>query len=88
MGERMNVRGRLKGINLEELMHVNPEALQENIREVFANRLTVIRLISQGRTGSFIYRRCGISNSEQTRLANRFLQRDPEGRYFLSLIHI
>ncbi|MDZ4316917.1 MAG: hypothetical protein U0989_19395 [Azonexus sp.] len=82
MGERMNIRGRLKGINLEELMHINPEALQEDVREVFANRLAVIRLIHQGRTGNFIYRQCGISNSEQTRLAIRFLQRDPEGRYF------
>ncbi len=75
----MSSRQKLRCTDISPLFTVQAEVLADDVREIFERRVKAVKMVHRGRSGAEIYKSCGVSDGEQTRLINRFLDVDAAG---------
>ncbi|MFJ7795724.1 hypothetical protein [Pseudomonas sp. NPDC096950] len=78
----MSPRQELRFIDILPLFTLQADVLANDVRAIYERRVNAVKMVHSGKTGAEVYKACGISNAEQTRLIKRFLDLDNAGVYW------
>lgn len=75
----MSSRQKFRCADISSLFTLQAEVLAEDVRAIFERRVKAVKMVHRGSSGAEVYKACGVSDGEQTRLIKRFLDVDAAG---------